>query len=56
MSGACVFLRKGDAYVPCGIFVGAGTVREGNRSIDVAFFHGIDDMREELKNNKMASI
>ena len=51
MSGSPVFIRRGDRYTLAGIFVATSTVTDVDGiTKDVAFFLGIDDIREELKS------
>ena len=52
MSGSPVF--KGTALA--GIFMGTGFWRDQNRTVDIAFFHGIDSIRTALKNPQTVTI
>lgn len=55
MSGSTVFLWKNNEYVPAGVFYGVAQYNDPStkRTIDIGFFHGIDEIRRVSKENKV---
>ena len=57
MSGSPVVIQRADGTSAlAGILWGAARINEGNRSVEVMFFHGIDDIRAATKNISVAKL
>jgi hypothetical protein len=53
MSGSSVFVKNGEGFGFGGIFWGAIQIQVGNKSVDIGFFHGGDEILEATKKIKV---
>jgi hypothetical protein len=53
MSGSSVFVKHDNKLQFGGVFWGAMQIEVGGEEFDIGFFHGIDEVREALKEKKV---